>query len=102
MSPSEDWQSKENPYRRRVVQGSFRHEKEILIGPRGAPAGVSLPRQGLSKNRSNQSGGLTPGPQGYFVLTPMDVSTSKGGNTVWVNRGWVPKTMIQQSSSHAP
>eukprot|EP00526_Cylindrotheca_closterium_P014468 CAMPEP_0113647090 /NCGR_PEP_ID=MMETSP0017_2-20120614/24908_1 /TAXON_ID=2856 /ORGANISM="Cylindrotheca closterium" /LENGTH=276 /DNA_ID=CAMNT_0000559089 /DNA_START=38 /DNA_END=868 /DNA_ORIENTATION=+ /assembly_acc=CAM_ASM_000147 len=93
MSPTNDWENEEHPYRRRLVSGSFRHDKEVLIGPRGAPPGVSLPRQGLSAKQagSGQSSGMAPGPQGYFVLTPMEL---QGKKTAWINRGWVPKTMV--------
>lgn len=101
MSPTQDWRSEEHPYRRRLVSGSFRHEKEVLIGPRGSPPGVSLPRQGLSAKQSGsgQSSGMAPGPQGFFVLTPMELEDKK---TVWINRGWVPKTMVPDKKRAPP
>ena len=101
MSATEDWRNEEHPYRRRLVSGSFRHDKEVLIGPRGAPPGVSLPRQGLSAKQagSGQSSGMAPGPQGFFVLTPMELKDKK---TVWINRGWVPKTMVPDGKRGAP
>jgi cytochrome oxidase assembly protein ShyY1 len=98
--PTRDLSTDQNEaYRRRLVKGTFRHDKEVLVGPRGAPVGVSIPRQGLSSNSKqvNSSGGA-PGPQGYHVLTPLELSkydTSSGSRKiVWVNRGWVPKTMV--------
>ena len=87
----------EQPYRQRLLQGTLRHDKEVLIGPRGAPVGVTLPRQGLSAKRggSGQSSGMAPGPQGYHVLTPLEVNKSDSPKrVVWINRGWVPKTMV--------
>ena len=102
MPPSDDWKTKDHPYRQRLIRGSFRHDKEVLIGPRGSPPGVTLPRQGLSKNRTHQSGGLSPGPQGYFVLTPFEIQnvnddSDSSTNMVWINRGWIPKTMVPQN-----
>lgn len=101
MTPTSDWKNEEHPYRRRLVSGSFRHDKEVLIGPRGAPPGVSLPRQGLSAKQagSGQSSGMAPGPQGYFVLTPMEL---QGKKTAWINRGWVPKTMVPDERRGPP
>jgi len=95
------------PYRQRLLRGSFRHDKEVLLGPRGAPLGVRLPVSGLSaKNSSSKTtaSGMQPGPQGFYVLTPMEVvpvddeptstTTSEAPSTVWVNRGWIPKTLV--------
>lgn len=103
LSPTQDWRNEEHPYRRRLVTGSFRHDKEVLIGPRGAPPGVSLPRQGLSakKSGSGQSSGMAPGPQGFFVLTPMELQDNNN-KTVWINRGWVPKTMVPDEKRGYP
>jgi cytochrome oxidase assembly protein ShyY1 len=102
MDPTTKWNTAKHPYRRRVVQGVFRYDKEILVGPRGAPPGVRLPRHGLSRNSSNSGGGggMVPGPQGFHVLTPLQVpilnpdGTQKSERLLWVNRGWVPKTMV--------
>jgi len=105
------------PYRRRLLRGRLRHDKEVLIGPRGAPPGVQLPVSGLSaaknKNNANKNNGnanaatttvsgMQPGPQGFYVLTPMEVAGADADadmgadadHVVWVNRGWVPKTMV--------
>ena len=92
-----DWASSKQPYRRRLLEGTLRHDKEVLIGPRGAPAGVKLPRQGLSaKGQQQQSSGMAPGPQGYHVLTPLEIANSYPKRTVWINRGWVSKNMVAQ------
>ena len=66
MAPiTKDWETTEHPYRRRLLQGKLRHDKEVLLGPRGAPAGVTLPRQGLSARGGGggQSSGMSPGNQ---------------------------------------
>jgi surfeit locus 1 family protein len=92
-----DWKTSEHPYRRRLLQGTFRHGKEVLVGPRGAPVGVTLPRQGLSAKGGGggQSAGMAPGPQGYHVLTPLElIAPDSPKSVVWINRGWVPKTMV--------
>lgn len=91
--------TQQQPYRRRLLQGTLRHDKEVLVGPRGAPPGVHMPLQGLSamsgKNSSNQQQGLSSGPQGYHVLTPLQLSEGTADRKlVWINRGWVPKTMV--------
>merc|ERR1740130_518836 len=96
--------TKTNPYRRRSLRGVFRHEKEVLIGPRGAPAGVQMPLSGLSakkaankKSNTSTAGGMQPGPQGYHILTPMELihdSNESNKDVVWINRGWVPKSIV--------
>lgn len=89
------------PYRRRMLRGIFKHNKEILIGPRGAPPGVQMPVRGLSaKNgsKTTTASGMQPGPQGFYVMTPMEVESDAASETsskiVWINRGWVPKTLV--------
>lgn len=102
-------QSQTQPYRQRLLRGRFRHDKEVLVGPRGAPPGVQMPVSGLSakKNpkKTTAAGGMQPGPQGFYVLTPMEISfehdaaaTNNGSgatpSTVWINRGWIPRTVV--------
>jgi len=56
--------------------GVFLHDKELLLGPRSAPAGLfGEAAQGLATN-----------PQGYYVITPLKRAD---GTMVFVNRGWV-------------
>lgn len=57
-------------YRRVVTGGKFRHDQEMLIGPR-----------------------MRDGEQGYMVITPLERGD---GSTVLVNRGWISKEMADQ------
>jgi len=58
------------------LSGEFVHEKEVLLGPRSAPANLI----------ANSAQGLAVNPQGYFVITPLKRSD---GTVIFVNRGWV-------------
>ncbi|KAJ9155334.1 SURF1-like protein [Pleurostoma richardsiae] len=57
-------------YRRVFTTGRFRHDKEMLVGPR-----------------------MHDGEQGYMVVTPLE---REGGGTVLVNRGWIAKKFRRQ------
>ena len=62
--------------RRVAVTGRYEHDREVLVGPRSAPAGLfGAPAQGMAMN-----------PQGYFVFTPF---RREDGTVVFVNRGWI-------------
>lgn len=39
---------------------------------------------------------------GFWVLTPMNIATSEGNSTVWVNRGWMPPTGSATTVEIAP
>lgn len=58
-------------YRRVVARGRFRHDREMLVGPR-----------------------MRDGEQGYMVVTPLE--RGDGASTVLVNRGWIPKRLRDQ------
>lgn len=53
-------------YRRVYAKGHFRHDKEMLIGPR-----------------------MHDGNDGYLVITPLE--RDHGGSTILINRGWILK-----------
>lgn len=58
-------------YRRVVATGRFRHDQEMLIGPR-----------------------MRDGEEGYMVVTPLEREGE--GTTVLVNRGWISKSKRAQ------
>ena len=60
-------------YRRIFATGRFRHDQEMLIGPR-----------------------IYEGKNGYMVVTPLE--RPGNGTTVLVNRGWIPKNLRNQST----
>ncbi|KAL2166589.1 hypothetical protein VTG60DRAFT_2484 [Thermothelomyces hinnuleus] len=60
-------------YRRVYVTGRFRHDQEMLVGPR-----------------------MRDGEQGYMVVTPLERDGDEGAK-VLVNRGWVSKAKADQS-----
>ncbi|MCJ1411982.1 surf-like protein [Ptychographa xylographoides] len=63
---------KDFDYRRVYATGHFRHDQEMLIGPR-----------------------MHDGNNGYLVITPLERNTE--GSTVLVNRGWIPKKFQRQA-----
>ena len=77
-----------------MVQGVFRHEDAVLVGPRGPPLGA-ISSSGPNSGRS--SGGMSSSPQGYFVITPLDRNDKKG--TILVNRGWIPMHLVKQQKN---
>jgi len=86
---SEGKQNENGGYRPVYVRGQFRHQDEILIGPRGPPLGT-LSANGPNSGRS--SGGMASSPQGYYCLTPFERINGMG--TVIVNRGWIPRSHV--------
>jgi surfeit locus 1 family protein len=56
---------KEFDYRRILATGTYRHDQEMLIGPR-----------------------IHEGENGYLVVTPLE---RKNGSTILINRGWIPR-----------
>ncbi|KAL2866029.1 cytochrome oxidase assembly protein SHY1 [Aspergillus lucknowensis] len=57
-------------YRRVYATGRFRHDQEMLIGPR-----------------------MREGQDGFIVVTPLE---REEGSTVLVNRGWIARKMMDQ------
>lgn len=59
-------------YRRVYITGRFRHDQEMLIGPR-----------------------MREGEDGFVVVTPLE--RGDGQSTVLVNRGWISKSLQKQN-----
>ncbi|KAH6855108.1 SURF1 family-domain-containing protein [Chaetomium sp. MPI-CAGE-AT-0009] len=64
-------------FRRVYVTGRFRHDQEMLVGPR-----------------------MRDGEQGYIVVTPLERDGDDGAK-VLVNRGWISKANADQSKRPA-
>ena len=64
-------------YRRVLARGRFRHDAEMLIGPR-----------------------MRDGEQGYMVVTPLERDNDPAA-TVLVNRGWISKKMRDRRAREA-
>ncbi|KAI5305047.1 autophagy protein 13 [Ascosphaera pollenicola] len=60
-------------YRKVLATGQFRHDQEMLVGPR-----------------------MYEGEQGYLVVTPLE--RGEGQSTVLVSRGWIAKEKADQST----
>lgn len=69
---------KDFDYRRVLARGVWRHDQEMLIGPR-----------------------VHDGQPGYQVVTPLErrgeFPGNEGNSTVLVSRGWIPKTKAAQA-----
>ncbi|KAI1116594.1 SURF1 family protein [Nemania sp. NC0429] len=64
-------------YRRVVARGRYRHDQEMLVGPR-----------------------MRDGEDGFMVVTPLERDPDTRGNnttTVLVNRGWVSRKLRRQA-----
>lgn len=66
---------KSNSFRRYIVNGKFHHEREFLVGPRGPPQGALPDAPGSSAK------GMSSAPQGYFVVTPLEIVSEKMNDT---------------------
>jgi surfeit locus 1 family protein len=64
-------------YRRTTLQGTFQHDNQILIGPRGPPPGA-LAESGPNSGRGG-GGGMSSSMQGYWVVTPFLVGDNDTG-----------------------
>lgn len=74
-------------YRRIVMSGQFRHDDEVLIGPRPAPTSLS--------DSILQWAGTT----GFLVVTPLAVDDdSKTGILPLLVRGWIPQRLSDPST----
>ena len=63
---------KEFDYRRVYATGRFRHDQEMLIGPR-----------------------MHDGKNGYLVVTPLEREGQ--ASTILINRGWIPRQLVRQT-----
>ena len=69
-------------FERVILEGTFDHTQQVLVGPRSAPAGAGL--------NANVPAGAA-GASGWDVLAPL---VCADGSRVLVNRGWVPRENI--------
>ncbi|KAL3765633.1 hypothetical protein ACHAWU_002663 [Discostella pseudostelligera] len=73
-------------YRRVHLRGSFIHEHEIFIGPRGPPPGA-LAESGPNSGRGGGGGGMSSSTQGYLVITPFVVLKDEEGDDASISSG---------------
>jgi len=83
-------------YRRVWCVGTFDHSKQILMGPRSAPAGMEAAAAAATGKR-NPPG--APTPSGWDVITPF---TCTDGTVLLVDRGWVRTDQAEPGDSRAP
>lgn len=88
--PPDDDEVKSLEYRSVHVTGTFDHAREVYIGPRSLR--VDDGRGGLFGNADTV---------GWHVITPFRLADSSG-ETVLVNRGWVPKKKLNPASRPEP
>jgi len=75
-------------YRRVHCSGTFDHSKQVLLGPRSAPAGMESAGGGRAPPGA-------PTASGWDVVTPL---CCEDGSVLLVNRGWVPRDQVQAIS----
>jgi len=68
-------------FRRVLLQGYYKHECEMLVGPRGPPTNLE----------NTKIGGFSMNPQGYSIITPLELN-NENRDIVLVQRGWVSMT----------
>lgn len=72
-------------FRRVVCLGAFDHSKQVLMGPRSAPAGMEAASVTAGSGKAPAG---APHASGWDVITPL---TCADGSSLLVNRGWVPR-----------
>jgi cytochrome oxidase assembly protein ShyY1 len=92
MEPSinlKDADASKGSFRQVRLTGTFQHDRQVLVGPRGPPQGA------LPDGPGTSAAGMSQAPQGYFIITPMQLNNPDVTShaTVLVNRGWIPKHM---------
>jgi surfeit locus 1 family protein len=60
-------------FRRVYARGRFRHDQEMLVGPR-----------------------MRDGQVGFLVITPFERISDEKGSTILINRGWIHKNKARQ------
>jgi cytochrome oxidase assembly protein ShyY1 len=71
------------------VRGKYRHDLEMLVGPRSAPTGGAASGSGLMSAPGRESG--------FYVITPFEPLGGKL-DVLLVNRGWIARGLTHQLS----
>jgi cytochrome oxidase assembly protein ShyY1 len=67
--------NKNSSFQRLLLRGNFHHQNEFLVGPRGPPPGA------LPDGPGGSAQGLSSAPQGYYVITPLEILLNNENNT---------------------
>lgn len=97
--------AKEKSYRRVCLQGTYQHNKQLLIGPRGPPPGA-LAESGPNSGRGG--GGMASSAQGYWVITPFAITDgdnndddSGNANVERKRQGWFGRKKSESTTKQS-
>ena len=82
-------QYRQYEYNSIVADGIFDYNNQYYIGPRAPPSSTNDPLSGKPSTL------IEPNSIGYYIITPFK---TVHGNIILVNRGWVPKKLLDSNN----